>query len=122
MSGDAGVEPGGSIAEAFANVLFPTPASSGKRVLAYAGRFTDFSARSQAQLCFEQLRVTFAQRVGKAGPNEMKEFVNQNEPQEDWVGQQFLFEDHSSLANETSGMHGGSKMRMRRQQFAPVFR
>jgi hypothetical protein len=118
---DSGIKPSAGIAEAFTNVLFPTPSSSGKRIFTDTRRFADLAARSRTELGFEQPGITATQTIGKAGPNEMKEFVNQDKPEEGWVGKEFPFENHSSLANETRGVNGSSELRMRRQQFAPVF-
>lgn len=113
MRTNSGVKPSRSVAEALADVLAPTAGLLVAIMLPQThlpgfGRFAQLATDSLRAFEDQQRRVFATQLISQAGPNEVKQLVNQNQAKKRGEAQQFSIEHNTTLADKAGGMHGSA--------------
>ncbi len=97
------------------------PALSPKRLnsrFGYAGRLAQFTPDAPMEFLREELRKGNAARVAKTDPDEMKQLMKENGPEQSGVAQQGRVENDAALPNEAGGMDRPPASIARQQQSA----
>jgi hypothetical protein len=72
------------------------------------GRFAEFAASAGCELVFEKATELGAFAVAEPHPNEMEDFVDEDEAQQAAPSQQSRLDHDMTPANEAGGAHGSS--------------
>ncbi len=106
MVSHPGIQPGGGIAETFANVVTPrgTALTPNEDALLYSRGFAQLTSRSALQFSLKEKFEAAASLIVEPRPNKMKYFMNHNETQWSRAPEQFSIEHNAPRTNRAGGI------------------
>ncbi len=113
----ARIEPGGSVAETFTDIVAPAAGRKCsvawvQQTLFQARGFSQFAASPFTGLHSQEFGIMIPGFVREVRPDEVKKFMNQNKTQSFNIEQQIIFEYNLPPSNETARIHPYSPFRM----------